>query len=103
MSKSLFDPVSLATKTADAYSADSYSNWTACARLLARLGYNEHQAEAILRSKWTRWARDMWQGRGTPTSMALRDFLIKYRYTPTHPEVISLTEETFGTESDKVQ
>jgi len=93
--KPKFDPVALAAKTSDAYSADSYTNWTACARLLARLGYDEREAEAILRSKWTRWARDAWDKPGTPTSIALRDFLVKYGYHPGHAEVKELVDQTF--------
>ena len=91
-----FDPVALAAQTADAYSADRYTSWTACARLLASLGYDARQAEAILRSKWTRWARDGWNRSGTPTSTALRDFLDRYHYHPQHSEVISLTTKTFA-------
>jgi hypothetical protein len=53
-----FDPVEMARKTADAYSADSFRSWPACAKLLAERGYTAEQAEAILRSKWTRWCRE---------------------------------------------
>lgn len=50
----------LAEKTSDAYSADAFGNsWTATCAMLLRRGYTEREAEAILRSKWTRWARDM--------------------------------------------
>lgn len=50
----------LAEKTSGAYSADAYGNsWTATCAMLLRRGYTEREAEAILRSKWTRWARDM--------------------------------------------
>lgn len=50
----------LAEKTADAYSADAFGNsWVATCAMLLRRGYTEREAEAILRSKWTRWARDM--------------------------------------------
>ena len=51
----------LAAHTADAYSFDNYGEqrWLASARMLLRRGYTGQEAEAILRSKWTRWAADM--------------------------------------------
>ena len=48
----------LAQKTSDAYSASRYKSWSAVAQVLLTRGYSERQAEAILRSKWTRWAAD---------------------------------------------
>jgi hypothetical protein len=94
--KPKFDVEEMASRTGDAYSADGYTSWLACVRLLARLGYDEWQTEAILRSKWTRWARDSWDGRGTPTSNALRNFLVRNHYNPKHSDVAELVKETFG-------
>ena len=50
----------LAAKTADAYSADCFGSvrWVEAAKMLLDLGLTEEQAEAVLRSKWTRWCRD---------------------------------------------
>ena len=50
----------LAERTSDAYSSNRYgeSGWRGAAAMLLRRGFNERQAEAILRSKWTRWAAD---------------------------------------------
>jgi hypothetical protein len=50
----------IAEKTADAYSFDRYAPnaWRACCRMLARRGYNVLEIEAVMRSKWTRWAGD---------------------------------------------
>jgi hypothetical protein len=48
----------LAGETLDAYSANRYRSWTACARFLLEEGWSEKQAEAILRSKVMRWAAD---------------------------------------------
>ena len=66
----------LAVRTADAYSADRYASWVACARLLVTVrGYSLREAEAILRSKWMRWAADVQRGPATvamPTRGALR-------------------------------
>ena len=68
--------VALAAKTADAYSMPRYGNWNAvCAMLLTR-GYTSEGAEAILRSKWTRWAADESNaGYGHATSADLARFL----------------------------
>ena len=52
----------LAERAKDAYSADRYHSWASVAEALLRRGYTEEQAEAIMRSKWTRWAGDVWDG-----------------------------------------
>lgn len=49
----------LAKRTADAYSVDRYASWAAIARALLQRGFTPIAAEAILRSKLTRWAADM--------------------------------------------
>lgn len=69
----------LAEKTADAYSFDRFANWRSCARLLLARGYSEREAEAILRSKWMRWAGDMAEKTqyGNHTSIDLAHFLDK--------------------------
>ena len=85
----------LASKTSDAYSADRFKNWDAIAQTLLNLGYSELESEAILRSKWTRWACDMDTSRnryGYHTSSAMLRFL---KGTP-YSEVKALTYETFG-------
>lgn len=48
----------IAEACADAYSANRYRNWAAVARLLAARGYTARETEAIMRSKWMRWAAD---------------------------------------------
>lgn len=50
----------IAEETADAYMADAYgeSAWAACADFLLRKGYTSLQVQAVLRSKWMRWADD---------------------------------------------
>lgn len=50
--------LALAERTRDAYSVDRYVSWSACAEMILLLGYSEDEAEAILRSKWMRWAAD---------------------------------------------
>lgn len=72
----------LAERTADAFSWDNYSGyrWTAAVAMLLRRGYSDREAEAILRSKWTRWAADMASSRkgwryGRTSSSDLARFL----------------------------
>lgn len=48
----------LAVWTLNAYSVKAYANWRDVAALLLRRGYTAAEAEAIMRSKWTRWASD---------------------------------------------
>jgi len=54
------DLVALQAAGAGAYSFERYgaANWQAAARMLARRRYTARAIEAILRSKWTRWAAD---------------------------------------------
>jgi hypothetical protein len=67
----------IAEATSDAYSADRYTSWTACAKVLLGLGYDAPQTEAILRSKMTRWAADFSNKRyGKATSADLKRFML---------------------------
>lgn len=93
-----FDPVKLSKETSDAYSADGFTSWTACARLLAERGFNNWEAEAILRSKITRWACDMWTKKTKPTSGALANYLDTYGIKPGCKEVNELVISTFSKE-----
>lgn len=91
----------LAERCADAYSTDRYRNgWSGCIRMLRGRGYDDRQIEAILRSKWTRWAADQsGQPYGRVTSAALRDFLDGMKRE--RQQVVELTAETFaGTDDD---
>lgn len=63
----------LTEATSDAYSFDRYASWRGCVALLVRRGYSDHEVEAILRSKWMRWAADGADrpyGRATSTHLA---------------------------------
>lgn len=42
----------------DAYSANRYQSWEYVALRLLNMGLSEDEAEAVMRSKWTRWAAD---------------------------------------------
>ena len=94
--------VALAEATADAYSWDNYgeARWLACARMLLRRGYTEREAEAILRSKWTRWAADRassrkgWRyGRTNSADLAR---MLEHGAEPGSREVAQLVAGTFG-------
>lgn len=65
----------LAAKCADAYSAGRYRSWQGVASALLKAGHSELEAEAIMRSKWARWAADMsGRNKGVPTK-ALIDYI----------------------------
>ena len=70
----------LAEKTSGAYSFDRFKNWEAVIQMCLDLGYSEMETEAIVRSKWTRWACDSDSNRGGRygyhTSNALKKFLV---------------------------
>jgi len=68
--------ITLAHSTADAYSADRYGamRWEACAFMLLSRGMTVAEAEAVLRSKWTRWAADQAKS-GRPSAKALAEFI----------------------------
>lgn len=84
----------LAERTADAYSADRYASWVSVCRLLLKRGYTERQAEAILRSKWTRWASDVSdRPYGKIPAKVVANFLDKMPNLK--KEVADLTRETF--------
>lgn len=49
----------MAERLSDAYSTDRYRDgWRATVRMLRGRGYSDREVEAIIRSKWTRWAGD---------------------------------------------
>jgi hypothetical protein len=52
------DVAALADKTSDSYSFDRLSSWTELTRLLLKGFDDERKVEAILRSKYIRWACD---------------------------------------------
>lgn len=82
----------LAEKTEGAYSFDRYKDWTSVAKALLQK-YTFEQSEAILLSKWTRWAADMG---GKPYGKAIAKDVIEFAAKQGLDEVKKLTEETFG-------
>ena len=87
----------LADRAADAYSADCYASWKACAAALLRRGYSDRQAEAILRSKITRWAVD---SSGKREGRATANDLLRFMDRCPDHTVAVLFEEGLHTLSD---
>mgnify|MGYP000965410977 CR=1 FL=1 len=92
-----FNPRKLANETRDAYSANRFTSWERCAMELAKRGFNVFEAEAILRSKHTRWCRDEYhEGNGPATSGCLSKYLDAHQIGPRCKEVNDLVMGTFG-------
>jgi len=92
----------LATKTADAYSWDNYGEkrWLDCCLMLLKRGFTEREAEAILRSKWTRWAGDMASDKGRTYGHVRASDLARFIDAQRHlkRDVADLVVGTFGSE-----
>mgnify|MGYP001435600352 CR=1 FL=1 len=83
----------LAEKTSDAYSFDRYNSWEACVKKLRANGLNDREIEAVLRSKWTRWAADGSKNvYGKASSNDLMNYINKYE---NKASIEKLTKETF--------
>lgn len=86
----------LAEQLEDAYSSGRYKNgWSGCIKMLRRRGYNDRQIEAILRSKWTRWAND---SSHNPNSLSTSGDLARFldKMPNLERELSDLTRETFS-------
>jgi len=93
----------VADRTANAYSFDRYKNWRGVAQALLNYGLTERQAEAVMRSKWMRWAADSDESGatyGNHTSAAILVFLNKTPMVDLLGEVKKLEFETFGGPND---
>lgn len=77
------------------YSEDRYQSWPAVAEMLLRRGYTPLEAEAIMRSKWTRWAAD--QSMGIATVKHLEEWLDDPRNDASMNDVHELVR---GTETE---
>lgn len=93
----------VAEQCENAYSADRYGSWPAVAEALLRYGFTEREAEAIMRSKWTRWAADHWESKPSDDGRVPAKALIDYigtgggmsRESNLASEVRELVQETF--------
>jgi len=91
----------VAERTQDAYMCDDYGrHWQTCAMMLATRGYDARQIEAIMRSKWMRWAADS-ASTERPTHKDLAAFLDDARNVCTPAEVDRLVRETFPTTEER--
>jgi len=80
----------------DAYSTDNYNGtWIPCIKMLRKRGYDDRAVEAIIRSKWTRWAADHSdKSYGRNNSADLARFLDNTSNLAA--EVADLVQGTFG-------
>jgi hypothetical protein len=68
----------LAERSKDAWSVPRYVSWKAVAKALLLRGYTPIAAEAILRSKLTRWAADARTQRGRASVVDLLRYLDRF-------------------------
>lgn len=84
-----------AEQLADAYSSDRYRNgWSASIKALRAFGCTDKQIEAVIRSKWTRWAADHSNKPDWASSRDLMRFVQSFKNPM--KEIESLTTEHFG-------
>jgi hypothetical protein len=99
----------LAERTQAAYSFDNYGmdGWRGAARILLKRGYTPREAEAILRSKWTRWAADgatdrpRWRFGQTNGADLARFLDLTTDKKQLQRDVAQLVLDTFGPEDTK--
>ena len=78
-----------------AYSENRYRSWPAVAKALLGRGYTEHEAAAIMLSKWVRWAADGHGGRyGSVPAKAILNYIDDPRNQATKEAVAELVEGT---------
>lgn len=84
----------VARETANAYSHDAYGEkeWQKLCRMLVRAGWTIEETEAIVRSKWTRWARDA-KSREQGKATDVIEFMSKLKNVKA--QVAELVEGTF--------
>jgi hypothetical protein len=85
----------LVEATADAYSFEAYGQheWLKAIGYLMGMGYDDRQIEAVLRSKWTRWASDAYStydGKGR----WLKEFVERHAGQPDY-DIDALVAGTF--------
>lgn len=87
----------VAERCADAYSVDRYASWPEVARVLLAMGFTEAEAEAVMRSKITRWAADDTPHRyGRVPARLVREYILSdeaRRGSQTRNEIAEWAEE----------
>ena len=90
------DATRFAKELKDAYSTSRYRcGWRGCIVALRSREYDDRQIEAIIRSKWTRWAADDKGRPGQATAADLLKWMDDTRNKVTPEEVQELIGETF--------
>lgn len=80
-------------KTSDSYSFNRYNSWKSCIKKLRSRGHNDFEIQAILRSKWARWAAD---SSSNPYGKASSLDLIRYiERSESLQSIEKFTEEAF--------
>jgi hypothetical protein len=91
------DAAQFAIELASAYSTSRYKGgWVGCIEMLRKRGYSDPQIEAIIRSKWTRWAADNSSDDEYATADDLVRFIDNPRNCCTLSEVNSMVEGKEG-------
>lgn len=88
----------VAARCAEAYSFDRYRSWVAVAKELLAAGCSEKEAEAIMRSKWTRYAADWACDRGQRDGKVSAESVLKWMASQRGDmwkQVRQLAQETF--------
>lgn len=92
----------LALRCQDAYSFDRYESWTAVAAALLRHGLDERQAEAVMRSKWMRWAADFYESeRGGRYGHNPAKAIIEFLKGVSDDDIEDMARWTFGPRDDE--
>lgn len=82
----------IAERTSGAYSFDRYRNWDSVAAALIGAGFTAAETEAIMLSKWARWAADSYDRYENIPAKAL----VNFAKAQTRNELNSLVAETFA-------
>jgi len=83
----------MAERLSDAYSTERYrGGWAPAIRALRAAGLDDRQVEAVIRSKWARWAADEHGSYDNVPARALVEFVAKQS-----PQSLrDLTDESFS-------
>ena len=75
------DQLAKVTQTAYSFSAYGEAEWLKTAKMLRARGFTLEEVEAVLRSKLTRWCRDMFSKNDEGKAIYLEQYLDHYKYT----------------------
>lgn len=96
MSRVSYRARDIADRCRDAYSADRYGSWPAVAQRLLDMGYDDREVEAVMRSKYTRWAADQSdRPYGSVPAHAISDMRARWPQMFSKEEIDNLVAGTF--------